>query len=118
MKKYPLIGILILLTIFPAHGGGSVEWDFHALPILKKHPELLAVIEKSLEVSQTGNGIRLGKDAGKEVGKRISPYEFPARIKGSTGPYDLILIIHDASGAHDMGDMETWIEIRTKKKDD
>jgi hypothetical protein len=116
MKKYPLACVFIVLTLLSAQGGGSIEWNFHAIPILKKHPELLSIINTSLEVSKTGDGLRLGKDFGEEQGKRIPPYKFPARTKGSSGAFDLILIIHDPSGAHEEGDEQTWIEIRPRKK--
>ena len=115
MKTIASICFLVLLTLSFARAGGSVDWEFHALPILKQHPELLSIIEHSLDVSKTGSGVRLGKDFGKDQGKRIPPYEFDARPKGSSGDYNLILIIHDPSGMSDENDNQTWIEIRPKK---
>jgi hypothetical protein len=92
-----------------------VAWESDALPLLKQHPELLAMIEKSLDVWPVGGGVRLGKDFGDDQGKRIPPFEFDARLKGSMGPYNLLLIIHDPSGVSDGGTKGTWLEIRPQK---
>ncbi len=110
-----LASLLFLCVVSSSWGGGSVGWAFHALPILKKYPDLLALIETSLDVRDVGGGVRLGKDFGDEQGKRIPPFEFPARLKGSTGPYTLLLIIHDPSGVEEEGTRGTWLEIRPIK---
>ena len=115
MKSHLLTYLLFLCIVPPSSGGGSVEWTSHALPILKQHPDLLAVIETTLDVQEVGGGLRLGKDFGEQQGKRIPPFEFPARLKGSTGPYNLLLIIHDPSGAGNGGDKDTWLENRPNK---
>jgi hypothetical protein len=115
MKTISTACFLVLLTLSFTWAGGSVDWEFHAMPILRQHPELLSIIERTLDVAKTGDGLRLGKDSGQKQGKRIPPYEFPARPKGSSGDFNLILIIHDPSGMHQENDNQTWIEIRQKK---
>lgn len=107
MKAHLLCWLTCLCVVSHALAGGTIDWNFHALPILKKHPDLLAMIENALDVNPKGVGIRVGKDFGEEQGKRMAPFEFPARVKGSTGPYNLRLIIHDPSGATDEGDKGT-----------
>jgi hypothetical protein len=119
--RVPLLLIILLLAVQSTFAGGTVEWEFHAFPILKKHPNLLKTIESSLDVRPVGWGVRVGRDASGNptipelgVGARIPPFEFPARLKGSTGDYDLMLIIHDPSGLSNPGDGQTYIEIRPK----
>lgn len=114
MKNYFSMVLAIFAIQTTGFCGGSVDWDFHALPILKAHPDLLRVITSSLDVSRIGLGVRLGKDFGDQQGMRIPPYEFPARLKGSTGSYNLILVIHDPSGMHEEGENGTWIEVRER----
>jgi hypothetical protein len=115
MKTIVTACVLILLTLSFAWAEGSVDWEFHAMPILRQHPELLSIIERALDVAKTGSGTRMGKDFGQQQGKRIPPYEFRSRPKGSSGDFNLILIIHDPSGMHQDNDNQTWIEIRPKK---
>lgn len=114
MKRCFSLVLAIFALQTPGFCGGSVDWEFHALPILKAHPDLLRVITSSLDVSKSGLGVRLGKDFGDQQGMRIPPYEFPARLKGSTGSYNLILVIHDPSGIHGEGEDGTWIEVRER----
>jgi hypothetical protein len=105
---------LFFMSICFAVAGGSVEWDFHAMPILRKNPDLLKIITDSLDVGRTGNGVRLGQDAGDRQGSRVPPFEFPARLKGTAGPYTLTLVIHDSeTGAGDT-EKKAWIEVRPR----
>ena len=115
MKTLLITLAVVLSTVFSAQAGGSVDWTQDALSLLKKNPKLALIIDKTLEVAQNGTAIRLGKNFGDEQGRRVSPYQFAARMKGSKGPYDLVLIIHDVSGLHEVDDEQTWIEIRPKK---
>jgi hypothetical protein len=99
----------------------SVDWDSYALPILRRNPALLKVIDDSLDVQRIGRGDRIRPDSdGAAVsplalGARIPPFEFPARRKGSLGVFDLMLIIHDEDiGKHETKSKETWIEIRPR----
>src|SRR3954469_23956089 len=122
MRAAGLALILAIASGFTLRAGGSVDWDSCALPILRKHPQLLKLIEDSLDVRRVGNGVRIGHDTignvtipGREIGERIPPFEFPARLKGSTGPYDLLLIIHDAhTGSSEAGEQGAWLEIKPK----
>lgn len=62
MKKYFILVLAIFALQTTGFCGGSVDWEFHALPILKAHPDLLRVIILGcLEVrpgSSTGKGLR------------------------------------------------------------
>ncbi len=111
MKIY-LFGVLLLTLPSLALAAGSATWSFHATPILKARPELLTLIETSLDVSPHGEGVRLGKDFGEKQGQRVPPLKFPARLKGSTGPYNLLLIIHGPSDPSASESEQAWIEIR------
>ena len=114
MRSELTMVLVLLVSACFAFGGGSVEWDFHALPILKKSPDLLKIITDSLDVAHTGGGVRLGKDAGEKEGSRVPPFEFPARLKGSSGPYTLILIIHDTGTGAGKAETKPWIEVKSK----
>jgi hypothetical protein len=111
-----VISILLAFSVQSASAGGSVDWDVHALPLLRKAPDLLRVIEQSLDVQRVGDGLRVGSDSsghstvpGLEVGTRIPPFEFAAHAKGTTGSYSLSLVIHSGEGRKG-----TWIEIKPK----
>ncbi|HKP02039.1 MAG TPA: hypothetical protein VJU77_01640 [Chthoniobacterales bacterium] len=112
MRSALTILLCLLMSARFAFGGGSVEWNFHALPILKKNPDLLKIITDSLDVAPTGNGVRLGKDAGEREGSRVPPFEFPARLKGASGPYTFTLVIHDSETNPGNRENKPWIELR------
>lgn len=122
MRTIVLALILTVSAPLKLRAGGSVDWEFYALPILRKHPQFLKIIETSLDVRRVGVGVRVGRDASGNatipelgVGARIPPFEFPARLKGSDGPYDLLLIIHDAdTGVSQPGEKGVWLEIKPK----
>jgi len=106
--------IALLAAVQQSIAGGSVEWKFHALPLLRKAPELLRIVEMSLDVERVGEGVRVGRDSSGQatvpelgVGTRVPPFEFAARPKGSTGPRNLLLIIHNDEN-------RIWIEIKPK----
>lgn len=111
MKTY-LLSILLLTLPSLALAEGSATWGFHAAPLLKTRPDLLTVIETSLDVSPNGSGVRLGKDFEEKQGQRVPPFQFPARLKGSTGPYNLLLIIHGPEGISVDDASDVRIEIR------
>jgi hypothetical protein len=54
--------ITLVAAVQQSIAGGSVEWEFHALPLLRKSPELLRVVEMSLDVEHVGEGVRVGRD--------------------------------------------------------
>lgn len=108
--KTHLFSLLLLTLPSLTFAEGSATWGFHAAPVLKTRPELWAFVEASLDVVPHGDGARLGKDFGEKQGQRVPPYKFPARLKGSTGTYNLLLIIHGPSEASEAE--QAWIEIR------
>lgn len=113
MKRSTVLTLALLVFSQVGLAGGSVEWAADALPLLKSHPGLLKTTTSSFDVSKTGGGMRLGRDFGADQGKRIPPFEFEAKLKGSPGDFNLLLIIHDPSGASDEGDVDTWFEVRS-----
>lgn len=74
-----------------------MDFDFHAKPLLQKSPALYKFVEEALDVSRTGDGVRLGKDAGADEGKRIPPFTFEAKPKSYLGAFVFILTIDETA---------------------
>lgn len=90
--RIPLWLVIFSFPIF-ARAGGSVDFDFHAKPLLQKSPALYKFVEEALDVSKTGDGVRLGKDAGPDEGKRVPPFTFEAKPKSYLGAFVFVLTI-------------------------
>jgi hypothetical protein len=78
--------------------GGSISWDEVRAQIQKEDPEFLALIEQAFDIRHVGGALRVGHDAsgkstveGVEVGTRMLPYEFLAKLKGTESNYTLHL---------------------------
>lgn len=74
-----------------------MDFDFHAKPLLQKSPALYNFVEETLDVSRTGDGVRLGKDAGPDEGKRIPPFTFEAKPKSYLGAFIFVLTIDETT---------------------
>ena len=81
-----------------AIASGSISWDEVRARIQKDDPEFLALVERAFDIRHVGGALRVGHDAtgksaveGVEVGTRMPPYEFPAKIKGTDSLYTLYL---------------------------
>lgn len=84
-------GLLILPSLL-LRAGGSVELsDLQAL--VKQQPALWKFYTDRLDISPKGGGLRLGAEGIPLRGYRVGPYEFPAKLKGSKGDYDLMIIL-------------------------
>jgi len=88
-----LLSLLLFLLPLCAKAGGSVEFDYHAKPLLQKDPSLYKFVIENLDFSKVGDGARLGKDAGPDQGKRVPPFTFEAKPKSHLGAFIFILII-------------------------
>ena len=96
MKKIRLAIItscLLVLLTSNSHAGGSVTLS-DIQPLIQQQPLLWKFFSDHLDISQNGGGLRLGSVGIPLQGYRVGPYEFPARIKGSEGAYDLKVIIN------------------------
>jgi hypothetical protein len=71
------------------------DFERDAAPTLRSSPALLDLIHKSLDVSPTGGEGTRGRSlgTGKPVGPWGSPFIFPAKVKGTSGPYILLLLV-------------------------
>ena len=71
------------------------DFERDAAPALRSSPALLEFIHSALDVSPTGGEGQRDRsaDTGKPSGPWGSPFLFPAKIKGTSGPYTLLLII-------------------------
>lgn len=72
--------------------GGSIDLSDIA-PVLAQRPGLWEAFTSGLEVSPHGGGLRLGAQGIPLRGMRVPPYEFPAKLKGDPGPYNLKVIV-------------------------
>ena len=106
-----LFAILILSTNVLI-AGGSVSFEEQAIPLLQTQPTLLQFVQQTLDVAAVGSGVRLGKDFGDNIGKRITPFRFEARPKGATGPYTLLLIVNSLEGMNNNNANTVTIEIQ------
>ena len=78
--------------------GGSISWAEARAQIQKEDPEFLTLIERAFDIRSIGGALRVGQDAtgkstveGVEVGTRMPPYEFSAKLKGTESNYTLHL---------------------------
>lgn len=64
--------------------------------VLDSNPELKRLLHESIELGPMGTGLRLGRHFGENlVGRRIGPYEFPARYRGDgEEAYALVVTLH------------------------
>ena len=62
-------------------------------PLLDQKPALWKIFTEQLDIFPHGGGLRLGSEGIPLRGYRVGPYEFLAKIKGSSGDYDLKLVI-------------------------
>ena len=76
----------------PLRAGGSIELSDIA-PVLAQRPGLWEAFTSQLQVSPHGGGLRLGAPGIPLRGTRVPPYEFPAKLKGDPGPYNLKVIV-------------------------
>src|SRR3954452_18086205 len=94
-----------LTTVF---AGGSISWDDVRMRIQKDDPEFLALVERAFDIRHIGQAFRVGQGAdgkstveGVEVGTRVPPYEFVAKIKGTESMSTLHLtFVPGETGAH------------------
>ena len=111
-----LILVVLLLSVTPVFAGGSITLD-DLQPLLNQQPKLWRFFQEHFDISPHGGGMRLGKDWGELQGARVAPYEFEAKMKGDTGPYDLKITIetngwyYDANGK-EMPDPKLAVSIK------
>jgi len=72
--------------------GGSITLA-DIQPLLDQQPKLWHFYLDHFDISPHGGGVRLGKDWGELQGARVAPYEFEAKMKGDSGPYNLKITI-------------------------
>ncbi len=82
----------LLVAAGSLRAGGSITLADIA-PVLAQRPGLWEAFTSQLEVSPHGGGLRLGAPGIPLRGTRVPPYEFPAKLKGDTGPYNLKVIV-------------------------
>lgn len=85
------LGCLLVAAGF-LRAGGSIDLADIA-PVLAQRPGLWEAFTSQLEVSPHGGGLRLGAPGIPLRGTRVPPYEFPAKLKGDTGPYNLKVVV-------------------------
>jgi hypothetical protein len=100
LVRFVIIAIVAwrLIVASTALAGGSISWDEVRAKIQKEDPEFLSFIERAFDIRHVGGALRVGHDAsgkstveGVEVGTRMPPYEFLAKLKGSESNYTLHL---------------------------
>jgi hypothetical protein len=82
-----------------AWADANPDFDDDAKPILKMQPGLLQYVESRFEVKDTGTA----KYPGDDDRRPTPPYIFRARPLGSSGPYNLRLLIQPGTPGHILG---------------
>jgi len=93
--------LILALVAMPmaARADANPDFDDDAKPILKMQPGLLQYVESRFEVKDTGTA----KFPGDDDRPPGPPYIFRARPIGSSGPYNLRLLIQPGSPGHILG---------------
>lgn len=82
----------LLVAAGSLRAGGSIDLSDIA-PVLAQRPGLWEAFASQLEVSPHGGGVRLGAPGIPLRGARVPPYEFPAKLRGDPGPFNLKVIV-------------------------
>jgi len=85
------LGCLVALA-GSLRAGGSVDLS-DIVSVLAQRPGMWEAFASQLEVNPHGGGLRLGAPGIPLRGARVPPYEFPAKLKGDPGPYNLKVIV-------------------------
>jgi len=119
--KRPLItsiaAVFLLFSTSVLNAGGSINIsDLNAL--LGQQPALWKFYSEHFDISPHGGGLRLSSQGIPLRGCRVGPYEFPAKLKGAIGGYDLKLtIITDLYFLDSRGKEVTDQKLATKKEE-
>ena len=103
--KHGLISFFTALVIglfaapLVARADAYPDFDDDAKPILKMQPGLLHYVESRFEVKDTGTA----KYPGDDDRRPAPPYIFRARPLGSSGPFNLRLLIQPGAPGHILG---------------
>src|SRR5258708_31214001 len=95
--------LALILTFFAAPlaawADANPDFDDDAKPILRMQPGLLHYVESRFDVKDTGTA----KYPGDDDRRPVPPYIFRARPHGSSGPYNLRLLIQPGTPGHILG---------------
>lgn len=99
-SRFILIALLAvlfsLLSVPPAHAGGSIGWEEVVQQVEKDDPFMAKFIEAQFDVSKVGSGLRIGRhtEVDPDWGPfRLPPFEFLAKPKGAEGEPSLHLTL-------------------------
>ena len=96
MKALMLL-IIATISALSLHANGQIigtaSFSQDGLKYLSQDKALLEFVTNSLDVQEVGKCQLLVADAVPAPAKNIPPYEFMARLRGSSGPYNLRLIL-------------------------
>ena len=79
-------------SLSPAFASNSTELS-DVQPLLNQQPDLWRFYKTALDIYPHGSGGRISTDGSPLKGYRTAPYEFPARVKGWGGFYNLRLTL-------------------------
>ena len=112
MKYINKLTILLLYIGYSAQlfaiGTFGVE---DLMPILEQDKEIKLLINKTFDLADSGWAERIGQRVNPKFGgRRISPYNIKAKLKGSKGDFTYNLIIHTEHIFLDKNGKETVLE--------
>jgi hypothetical protein len=95
----PLAAAVVLVTPLVARADVKPHFDVDAKPILSEQPGLIEFVESRFEVKDVG----MSKYPGDSDHAPLPPYIFNARPRGSSGPYNLRLLVQPGAPGHILG---------------
>ena len=94
-----LLLALQLLASSTALAGGSIDFASVQKELEAEAPKVIQAACASFDINHVGGALRLGPHSAQAqiegdavVGKRVPPYEFMCRLKGSKADYDLLIV--------------------------
>ena len=109
--KALLVGSFLAWSSLSVFAGGSIDLS-DIQPLLNQQPKLWHFYLAHFDISPHGGGLRLGSEGIPLRGYRVAPYEFPAKMKGNKGPYDLKIKIFADTYFFDSQGKETSDEMQ------
>jgi hypothetical protein len=99
ITSFSVLLVALLAAPLAAWADANPDFDDDAKPILKRQPGLLEYVQSRFQVKDTGTA----KYPGDDDRAPGPPYIFRARPIGSSGPYNLRLLIQPGAPGHILG---------------
>jgi hypothetical protein len=113
---YRTLFLIAAVALFQSRvfAGGSLSFS-DLKDLLAQQPALAQFVADHLDVAEIGTGGRIGGRVNEELsGSRVAPYEFDAKAKGTSGDYNLMLVVEAETTFLDGKGRKVGLEKATK----